>query len=118
MYPLFVIVGWLVRQFLLPNPFEPLGEIANVLNYLFSSALVVLAYRMTGIIYKKGSAPAVGSVLFLLMYTVNNLVLYGICKCYPAKWLMVLLGVIYLVGVIFILFKTRNLIYSKSRRFI
>lgn len=51
-------ISYLIRQFLLPNPFSNLFEsgTAELVNYFFGSMLVGLAYILTGMWYfsKKG----------------------------------------------------------------
>jgi len=68
------ILSILVRQFILPNPFEALvnGELYNLYATII---LIPITYGMVGFLYERGSAPVWGSVLFLLIYLANTAVL-------------------------------------------
>ena len=95
------IISWLVRSFLLPNPFAPLGESANVINMLVGGVFVPLTYWMVGMVYDRESDRITGSFLFLFVYSINTAVVYGICELYPKYWLMGICAVIYLTLYIF-----------------
>ena len=101
MYRLLYALGFLVRQFLLPNPFTPLGENAEIINWIVGGAFVPLSYLMTGFIYDKGSEPATGCFLFLVIYAINTGVTYLVCMAYPMVWLMVLIGILFFAMFIF-----------------
>lgn len=110
MYRLIYIISFLIRQFLLPNPFAPLGGNAEIINLLVGGAFVPLSYFMTGFIYDKGSEPAIGSILFLVVYAINTGVTYLVCLAYPLEWLMILIGAAY-----FAIFVILSVIIRKNR---
>ncbi len=95
MYSFIALASFAIRQFLLPNPFGPLGDIAVGINLIAGMVLVPLSYHMVGLVYRRGEAPALGSFLFLLTYMINTGVIYLVCLAYPAKWLMGLIAGIY-----------------------
>ena len=78
MYKIIAAVSVLIRQFVLPNPFEPLGEKFNVTlfnitlpltpdiaNWIAEPVLHLLAFGITGLYYVRGhNDPAVGSFLY------------------------------------------------------
>lgn len=74
MYKLIKLASVLVRQFLLPNPFAalPNGELYNGLATII---LVPITFFIVGLFYKRGSAPAVGSFLFLVFYLIHTFIL-------------------------------------------
>ena len=102
MYKLMYLISFCVRQFLLPNPFVPLGDIAAGINLFASMALVPLSYGMVGLVYRRGEDPPLGSFLFLVTYAINTGVVYLVCLAYPTKWLMVLIAAAYFALVFFI----------------
>lgn len=102
MYRLIYIISFLARQFLLPNPFAPLDDNAEIINLIVGGALVPLSYLMTGFIYDKGSEPALGSILFLVVYAINTGVIYLVCLAFPLVWLMILIGIVYIVLFVFL----------------
>lgn len=108
MYPLLSIAGFVIRQFFLPNPFAPIGASADGINLLFSGLLVPISYAMTGMIYQKGSEPAIGSILFFLVYMVNTGAIYLVCLAYPTVWLMIVITALYFAAYIFVASKVRD----------
>lgn len=72
MYQLIKVFSYLVRQFLIPNPFTNLIKnpgTAEIVNWIFGGVLVPLAYILTGTWYK-GGAKAVGSFGFFINYAI------------------------------------------------
>lgn len=71
MYKLVAIISLLIRNFLLPNPFEHvvMGELINLGVGL---ALYPITYLIVGLFYERGSAPALGSLLYLFFYAVHT----------------------------------------------
>ena len=67
-YGIITIISLLVRQFVLPNPFECFGDNAVLINWIAEPIIQVVAYGIVGIFYISGSAPALGSLLYLLIY--------------------------------------------------
>ena len=69
MYRLIYFVGLLVRQFLLPNPFETMWpDKAFFLNWICGIILCPVSYFMTGLVYQRGDGAVVGSILFNGIY--------------------------------------------------
>ena len=68
LYGLITLISTLVRQFVLPNPFECFGDNAVLINWIAEPIIQVVAYGIVGIFYISGSAPALGSLLYLLIY--------------------------------------------------
>ena len=98
MYPIITIISFIIRQFLLPNPFEPLGENAVVINLIASVVLIPVAYVMAGPIYRAlDGAPGLGSLLFLLLYAANTMVIYFVCLAIAHWWLVIVILIIYVV---------------------
>lgn len=98
MYKIMMVISMFVRQFYLPNPFECFGEWAWLYNILAEPLMHSIAFGLVGLVYTRGSAPAIGSFLYLVAYTAVTgiLTLMGV---YSFAWWWVL---IVLVGAIFI----------------
>jgi hypothetical protein len=97
LYKLIYLAGFLIRQFLLPNPFEPLGDKAFIANLLVGGAFWFLSFLMTGIIYKPGSAPALGCFIYNITYALNTGITYLVMLAYPTTWLMIVIAAVYLI---------------------
>lgn len=68
----------LIRQFMLPNPFEGF-QYAELYNWGAGFALYLITYLTVGLFYSSGSNPVIGSLLYLLFYAVHT-------------WLIILAG--------------------------
>jgi len=81
MYVIAHFIGFIIRQFLLPNPFEAMWpEQAVILNWVLGLVLLPISYAITGIWYKRGDGAATGSILFNIVYIVLSLALWGIME--------------------------------------
>ena len=72
MYHLIKVVSYLVRQFLIPNPFINLVKdpgIAEIVNWIFGGVLIPLSYFLTGTWYD-GDVKFIGSLGFLFNYAI------------------------------------------------
>ena len=119
MYKLMAIVSILIRQLYIPNPFEPLGNriivhigeipllnLSEILNVTVEPLIYVVTFTVVGLYYKKGSAPTLGSFLYLLFYCVHIFLLWLMSLLGFATWAVVLIAVLY-VGVHAILLRLR-----------
>ena len=93
MYSVIWLVSFLIRQFCLPNPFECFGDYAFVINILAELVLIPTAYRIVGAVYERNSAPALGSLLFLIVYAMLNGILYVMGEVSFAWWSILILVV-------------------------
>ena len=112
MYNLIAAISVLIRQFVLPNPFEGLGEIFDVtlfnitfqmtpdiLNWIVEPGLHLLAFGVTGIYYLRGSQdPGVGSFLYLLFYAIHTGLLMLMSAAQFAWWSVIPIIVLYILG--------------------
>lgn len=93
------IFSILVRNFLLPNPFECCGNSAFVINHFAGWVIGGIAYWLVGLDYRRGSNPSKGSFRFLLIYAILTLMLWGMGRFRFAWWSI--LGIIVLgIGII------------------
>lgn len=68
MYGLMAVISILIRNFVLPNPFECFGDSAFIINLIAELIIHAVAFGLVGLIYSRGEAPALGSILYLLAY--------------------------------------------------
>lgn len=76
MYGIIALFSLFVRQFCLPNPFECFGEQAILYNWIAEILLHPIAFFMVGQIYESGSAPVLGSLLYLVVYCILTGILW------------------------------------------
>lgn len=104
MYKLIVAISILIRQFYLPNPFEALGDglIVNIgetpmalppeiLNWIAEPFMHAVAFAVVGLYYDRGSAPTLGSFLYLLFYCIHTFLLWLMSLAGFATWVVVLI---------------------------
>ena len=94
-YSLMTIISTFVRQFVLPNPFECFGDKAIIINWVAEPIIHVIAYGLVGLFYLKGSAPAIGSFLYLIVYCAIIGILWLMSLfCFAWWWDLIIVAVI------------------------
>lgn len=98
-YVFFTAVSVLVRQFVLPNPFECFGNNAMLINLIAEPILNIIAYSLVGLFYTRGSAPLLGSLCYLITYAslVAILWVFGI---FSFAWWWILIIMICLIAIV------------------
>lgn len=111
LYALMTIISTFVRQFYLPNPFESFGDNAFIINIIAEPILHLIAYGIVGLFYSKGSAPIVGSILYLIAYAllIGFLWILGI---FNFAWWWILLIVAIAFAIIFGIRYVANMIFD------
>ena len=92
----------------MPNPFEILGEgvtvilnevpiflTPDILNWIAGLGLPAFTFLIVGLYYIGGSAPAAGSLLYMIFFCAHTGILYLMCLAYPTSWLVILIVVVY-----------------------
>ena len=104
MYKVMAVISVLIRQFILPNPFDPLGETFTIsgvtltpilLNWLVEPVLHIAAYNVTGIYYL-GGEPELGSILYLFFYCVHVGLIYLMSLAHFTWWAVALILAAYM----------------------
>ena len=99
MYKLISALSVLIRQFCLPNPFECFGDSAVLINWIAGIVIVPITYVIVGLVYEKGSEPAVGSLLYLVTYALLTGVLC-VMSIFSFAWGWILILVTAFVGAV------------------
>ena len=99
MYKVISVISLLIRQFCLPNPFECFGDSAQLINWVAGIVLAPVTYLIVGLVYEKGSEPAVGSLLYLVTYALLTGVLC-VMGIFSFAWWWILILVAVFVGAI------------------
>ena len=77
MYEIMKGISVIIRLFILPNPFE---EIENgfLINMFIAEPIIHgITFSLVGIVYKRGTAPAIGSFLYLVVYWIIVSFIHG-----------------------------------------
>ena len=127
LYSIIAAISILVRQFMLPNPFDPLGEAFSItikdtviplpplaLNWIAESVLHAVTFAIVGIYYKKGRHnPALGSFLYLLFYTIHVGMIY-IVSSFGFSWVAIVIVVISYVALHIVINISKNRMAYKA----
>lgn len=98
LYGIISLVGYIVRNAVLPNPFEGAVENAVLVNLIAEPIIHAVAFLITGIFYKKKSLPWWGSLLYLIFYcaVVGILWLLGL---FHFAWWSVVIAIIVIAAI-------------------
>lgn len=99
-YGIITLISVIVRQFFLPNPFECFGDNALFINLVAEPIIHLMAYGIVGIIYRKGSAPVLGSLLYLFVYALITGLLW-ILGIFSFAWWWILIVAIVIGALIY-----------------
>ena len=99
LYGIITLISVIVRQFVLPNPFECFGDNAILINWIAEPIIQVIAYGIVGLFYIRGSAPALGSLLYLLAYALIIGLLW-ILGIFSFAWWWILIIVLAIITII------------------
>ena len=108
LYGLIASVSTIVRQFILPNPFECFGDKAALINWIAEPFIYIVAFWIVGRFYISKSAPALGSILYLLTYALIVGVLW-VLGLTEFAWWSILIAVIAITAICFGLHKLSRL---------
>mgnify|MGYP006932497471 CR=1 FL=1 len=110
MYKFIAFISVILRQFVIPNPFEALGEGLTVtidktpmllspvlLNWIAEPCLHAITFAVVGLYYHRGENPAAGSGLYLLFYCIHTFIIWLMSLAGFATWAVVLILVGYVV---------------------
>lgn len=107
MYGLMAGISVVVRQFFLPNPFECFGSMTELYNWIAGLILAPLAYALVGLVYRSGEAPALGSFLYLLVYTLLTGILWVLGQFSFAWWAIAGMTAV-VIGIMVLITKIRG----------
>lgn len=93
LYSVIALISLLIRQLVLPNPFDALdgtvitisgidiAVIPELMNYIIEAPLHTITFALAGLYYKKSyNMPAIGSILYFVFYCIHVGILYIMCK--------------------------------------
>ena len=97
------LISYIVRNLLLPNPFESFGANGEIYNILAEPIIHAVAFLITGMFYEKNSFPALGSFLYLIFYCaiIFALWLLGLAKF---AWWAILIACVAIAFIGFLIF--------------
>lgn len=115
MYQLISTINYFIRENIMPNPFEFISE--NSLIVMTFSAIIgskilhKLAFNMCGIFYTKGEAPTLGSILYMIFFSLNAGLLILIGRIFKEITIIITVYAISIAIFYIILTKIKNKMY-------
>ena len=129
-YKVFYIFSFLIRNFVVPNPFESLrGQtieingveltvIPEIINIFIEPILGGITYFVVGFYYSRSSGkPIIGSVLYLLFYCIHTAIIFVIFQLNRSAFLIILVITSYVflhILIAIITSKIRKILYDFS----
>lgn len=125
-YEVFAIISAIVRNFLIPNPFDSLRcqtieisgielpVIPEIINILIEPILWRFTFIIVGLYYSRSSGkPVIGSILYLIFYCIHTAIIFVIFQLNRSALLIILVITSYVFLHILI-----AIITSKIRKFL
>lgn len=92
LYKILTVASIIIRNFYLPNPFECFGDNAILINLIAEPIIHAVSFGLVGLVYTKGSAPALGSFLYLLTYcAITGILLLMSIFSFARWWILTLI---------------------------
>lgn len=127
MYGIVSLLSLLIRNFLLPNPFESFAgqEISAfgtkfiiepiTANWITEAILFSITFLVVGLYYKREmKMPTLGSILFFVFYCIHTGLVYLLCKLSFSVIPCLLILAIYIFVLIFIKTRINKLKYARK----
>ena len=127
MYGIVSLLSLLIRNFLLPNPFESFAgqEISAfstkfiiepiTANWITEAILFSITFSVVGLYYKREmKMPTLGSILFFAFYCIHTGLVYLLCKLSFSVIPCLLILAIYIFVLIFIKTRINKLKYARK----
>lgn len=128
-YSIIALISLLIRQLVIPNPFDTLEGtvitisgiditiIPELMNYIIEAPLHTITFALVGLYYKKSyNIPAIGSVLYFMLYCIHVGILYIMCKYSFSMLPCIAIIVLYIVFHIVLKLLTNRIISVSSYR--
>ena len=90
MYRLISVISYIIRQYILPNPFIYMTSKAESMNYIFGGLLIPLSFILTKFVELADSSIS-KSVFFLINYSLLTGIILIIGKICSIFWLAIVL---------------------------
>lgn len=98
----------IIREEMMPNPFEFVSEnqlIVMLFTYLIGGTILhTISFNMCGVFYKRGKAPVLESIGYMIAFSLNVWILVNISKLFDS---ILAIGIIYII-IVSVIFKLLN----------
>ncbi len=116
MYKLISCMNSIIREDFMPNPFEFISEdhtIVMLFAYLIGGTILhTISFSMCGVLYTRGKAPILGSIGYMLAFSLNVGAIISISKLFNNIVLISISYIFFVVLVFKLLYKIKEKMFS------
>ena len=115
MYQIVSTLNGFIREEILPNPFDFISDnqlIVMLFTYLIGGMILhIISFFMCGVFYNRGQAPVLGSIGYMMAFSLNVWILINISKLFNSILTISIIYVIIVIAIFKVLYKIKNLVF-------
>ena len=115
MYRIISALNGFIREEMIPNPFEFISEnqlIVMLFTYLIGGTILhIISFNMCGVLYKRGQAPVLGSIGYMIAFSFNVWILMNISKVFDNILSISIIYTIIVIAIFNLLYKVKEIVF-------
>lgn len=115
MYKIVSALNGFIREEMITNPFEFISDnqlVVMLFTYLIGGIILhIISFNMCGVFYKRGQAPVLGSIGYMMAFCFNVWVIKNISNLFNSVLLISIIYSIIAIMVFKILYKIKELVF-------
>ena len=115
MYQIVSTLNGFIREEILPNSFDFISNnqlIVMLFTYLMGGMILhIISFSMCGVFYNRGQAPVLGSIGYMMAFSLNVWILINISKLFNSILTISIIYVIIVIAIFKVLYKIKNLVF-------
>lgn len=115
MYKIISALNGFIREEMIPNPYEFISDnqlIVILFTYLIGEMILhIISFSIVGIFYRRGQAPVLGSIGYMMAFGFNVWVIKNISNLFNSVLLISIIYSIISIMVFKILYKIKEIVF-------
>ena len=115
MYQIVSALNGFIREEIMPNPFEFVSDnqlIVMLFTYLIGGTILrIISFHMCGIFYKRRQAPVLGSIGYMMAFSLNVWLLINISKVFDSTLTISVVYSIIVIVIFKLLYKVKEMVF-------
>ena len=115
MYQIISVLNSIIREQVIPNPFEFISDnplIVILFTYLIGGTILhIISFNMCGVFYKRGQAPVLGSIGYMIAFGLNVWLLINTSKVFDSILTISIIYGIIVIAIFKILYKIKDVVF-------
>lgn len=115
MYQIVSMLNGFIREEMMPNPFEFVSDnqlIVMLFTYLIGGTILhIISFSMCGVFYNRGQAPMLGSIGYMIAFSLNIWILINISKMFNSILTIWIIYVITVIAIFKVLYKIKDMVF-------